>query len=185
MAKGIIIVSDPNPHGISHKLIAPTIKLIYSKRGFKCDVVDLYRDEFNPMATDATASNLIARHYKHLIKTADHIHFISNVNLGGISPGLEGFFDQVLNKGFAYDIIDNKTKSRLHKKEVYFYLQHSKKMRTRFNAAWMRLRFSVIPTIFKTSTIFQSDLTWGVKEVKSKKIKEIRNKLISKLFENK
>ena len=58
-------------------------------------------------------------------------------------------------------------------------------MRTRFNAAWMRLKFSVIPTIFKSSTIFQSDLTWGINEVKSKKIKKIRNKLISKLFENK
>jgi len=185
MAKGIIIVSDPNPLGISHKLIAPTIKLLYSKRGLDCSVIDLYRDEFNPMATDATAANLIARHYKHIIKTADHIHFISNVNLGGVSPGLEGFFDQVLNKGFAYDVVNNKTKSRLHKKEVYFYLHHSKKMRTRFNAAWMRLKFSVIPTIFKSSTIFQSDLTWGINEVKSKKIKKIRNKLISKLFENK
>ena len=185
MLKGIIIISDPNPYGISHKLIAPTIKLLYSKRNLKCDVIDLYRDEFNPMATDATASNLISRHYKHLIKTADHIHFISNINLGGISPGLEGFFDQVLNKGFAYDVIDNKTKSRLHKKEVYFYLYHKKTMRTRFNATWMRLKFSIIPTIFKTSTIFQSDLTWADPKIKSKKINKIRNKLISKLFKNK
>lgn len=184
--RGIIIISDPNPYGISHKLIAPTIKLLYTKRGFKCDIIDLHRDEFNPMATDATMSNRIAQHYKHQIKTSDQIHFVSSVNLGGVSPGLEGFFEQVLSDGFAFNIINGKIKSRLDKKEVYFHLHHTnKKIFTRFNTAWMRLKFSVIPAIFKTSTIFQSDLSWADREIKTKGIEKVRTKIKSKLFENK
>jgi len=182
MSRGLIVVSDSNPLGLSHKLIAPTIKLLYTKRGFKCDIIDLHRDEFNPMANRDSLSNKLSKHYKHHIKTADHIHFITSVNLGGISPGLEGFFEQVLTSGFAYDSIDGKPKGRLHKKEVYFYLQHTKTMKTKFNAAWLRLKFSVIPTIFKTSTIFQSGLSWGDREIKSKKINKVRNTLIKKLF---
>lgn len=182
---GLIIISDPNPHGVSHKLIAPTIKLLYTKRGFKCNVVDLYRDEFDPMATEVTASNRMSRHYKHLVKTATSIHFISSVNLGGISPGLEGFFDQVLSRGFAYDMIDGKSKSRLDKKDVYFYLQHPNKIKFKFNSTWLRLKLSVIPTIFKTSTIFQSDLSWAEYKVKTREINKIRSKLTKKIFENK
>lgn len=186
MPKGIIIISDPDPHGISHKLIKPTIKLLYTKRGFTCDIIDLYRDEFNPMATKDTAINLIARHYKHQVKTADHIHFISSANLGGLNPGIEGFFEQVLSDGFAYNNTNGKTKSRLDKKEVYFYIHHSSQIKTnKFNAVWMRLRFSIIPTIFKTSTIFQSDLNWIEPRVKLRGIEKIRNKIISKLFKNK
>jgi putative NADPH-quinone reductase len=184
MSKGLIIIADSNAIGMSHKLIAPTIKLLYIKRGFKCDVIDLHSDEFNPMSTRESVSNKLSKHYKHLIKTADHIHFVTSVNLGGISPGLEGFFEQVLTNGFAYNMNGDKPKSRLHKKEVYFYLQHSKRMKTRFNSAWLRLKFSVIPTIFKTSTIFQSDLNWGDPKVKNKKIKKVINSLISKLFKD-
>lgn len=177
-AKALIVVSDSNPHGISHRLIAPTIKLLYIKKGIDCIVIDLHKDGFDPMAPKNDMINAINRSYKHLVKTSTHIHFVTSIYFGGISPGIEGFFEQVLTDGFAYDYSYGKYKSRILTKKVFFYLNHIKISKNKFNTAWLRLKFGVIPLLFGKNYIFQSDLSWGNKDVKAKGINKIRNKLI-------
>jgi NAD(P)H-dependent FMN reductase len=99
----LIVIADKNPHGVSHKLIAPTIKLLYTKRGFTCKVINLHKDIFDATPIDGSPTNAMVRSYKHLLKTADHIHFVTNTHLGGLSPALVGFLEEVLRSGFGFD----------------------------------------------------------------------------------
>ena len=179
--RALIIIADKNQYGISHKLIAPTIKLLYTKRGFKCTVINLHKDEFDASLIDSAPISSIVRSYKHLIKTSDHIHFITNVHLGGLSPALEGFLEQVLTCGFAFDFDGVKTTGRLLKKRAFFHLQHTNVTRIKINSAYLRIRFSILQRIFKNITISQSDIRWVDRDKKTKGINKLRNRLIKKL----
>jgi|TARA_B110000114_G_scaffold170785_1_gene195924 putative NADPH-quinone reductase len=180
--RALIVIADKNQYGLSHKLIAPTIKLLYIKRGFKCQVVNLHADEFDAALIDTAPVSAMARSYKHLIKTADHIHFITSIHLGGLSPALEGFLEQALTIGFAFDYDGSKTTGRLRKKRAFFHLQHTNNVKSKFNSAYLRIKFSILQRIFKDITITQSDNSWIDRDKKTKGINKLRNSLIKKLF---
>jgi putative NADPH-quinone reductase len=180
--RALIVIADKNQCGLSHKLIAPTIKLLYIKRGFKCQVVNLHADEFDAALIDTAPVSAMARSYKHLIKTADHIHFITSIHLGGLSPALEGFLEQALTIGFAFDYDGSKTTGRLRKKRAFFHLQHTNNVKSKFNSAYLRIKFSILQRIFKDITITQSDNSWIDRDKKTKGINKLRNSLIKKLF---
>tara|TARA_B110000285_G_scaffold122222_1_gene138177 strand:- start:191 stop:742 length:552 start_codon:yes stop_codon:yes gene_type:complete len=180
--RALIVIADKNQYGLSHKLIAPTIKLLYIKRGFKCNVVNLHTDEFDAALIDTAPISAMVRSYKHLIKTSDHIHFITSVHLGGLSPALEGFLEQALTSGFAFDYDGSKTTGRLRKKRAFFHIQHANHIRSKFNSAYLRIKFSILQRIFKDITITQSDSSWVDRNKRTKGINKLRNKLIKKLF---
>ena len=179
--RALIVIADKDQYGLSHKLIAPTIKLLYLKRGFECQVVNLHHDEFDAALIDSAPVSAMVRSYKHLIKTSDNIHLISSVHLGGLSPALEGFLEQVLTSGFAFDY-NGKTTGRLRKKRAFFHINHSNNIRSKFNSAHFRIKFSILQRIFKDITITQSDLSWVDRNKRAKGINKLRNRLIKKLF---
>tara|TARA_B110000902_G_scaffold260386_1_gene333209 strand:- start:588 stop:1139 length:552 start_codon:yes stop_codon:yes gene_type:complete len=180
--RALIVIADKNQYGLSHKLIAPTIKLLYIKRGFKCNVINLHTDEFDAALIDTAPVSAMVRSYKHLIKTSDHIHFITSVHLGGLSPALEGFLEQALTGGFAFDYDGSKTTGRLRKKRAFFHIGHSNHIRSKFTSAYLRIKFSILQRIFKDITITQSDSSWVDKNKRAKGINKLRNRLIKKLF---
>jgi putative NADPH-quinone reductase len=171
--KVLIIVSDSNQVGISYKLLAPTIKLLYSKKGWDCEVIDLYSSGFDPVAGIDTMKNMIARSYKNSIKKADNIHFISNVYLGGISPVMEGFFQQVISRDFGFEYNGKKYKSLLKSKNVFFHLNYNTKLRFKFNPTWARIKFDLIPKVFGTGKVFQSDINWVEPAIKNREISKL------------
>jgi len=185
MPKGLIIISDSNQVGISHKLIVPTIKLLYLKRGYDCTVINLHQTGFDPMLPPSnidSKNNAITKAYKHYFKTADQIHFISNKHTGGLSAGIEGFLEHVVTNGFAYQYDGTKLISRVKNKEVFFHVHNSYKNITKFDSIWFRIKLSKLPKLFKSCNIYQSDLSWANQKSKNKKIKKLRDTLIKKLF---
>lgn len=183
MPKGLIIISDSNPYGISHKLIAPTIKFLYTKRGLDCDVINLHDGGFDPMISPIDSkNNAVTKAYKHYFKMADQIHIITNRHLGGLSAGVEGFFEHVLTSGFSYQYNGSTMKSMIKNKDVYFHIHDPHANNVIFNSTWFRIKFSGISKLFKSTTIFQSDLNWADTTIKNKKIHKLRDSLIKKLF---
>lgn len=171
MPKGLIIIADPKQSGTSAKMIAPTIKLLYNKRKLKCDIVNLYVDQFQSTMPEGIIEDTIKKSYMHQIKTADHIHIISSVSFGGIDSSIEGFIEKILNPDTNL------------KKSTFFYLNHSQKPKTRFNTAWFRVRFSPLMKILNIKEIIQLDYGWeSTTSDKNKSLKKLRNKLIKKLF---
>jgi len=177
MNRALIIIADSNPLGLSYKLLAPTIKLFYSKQGWDCEVLDLFANGFDPVASMDIMKNRIARSYKHSIKKANRIHFITNVHLGGISPIMEGFFQQTLSRDFAFEYNGKKYISKLKNKEAFFHLNYSTKLRFKFNPTWARLKFDLLPKVFNGGVVFQSDLKWVDPKIKKREI----NKMIKYL----
>jgi putative NADPH-quinone reductase len=184
MPRGLIILSDPNSYGISHKLITPTIKHLYKKRGFDCMVIDLHKDGFNPMLTLEERHNnvnAITAAYKHFFKKADQIHFVSNQHLGGLSAGIEGFIEQVVKNNFAFESDGTSIKSSIKSKDSFFYVHSSFKNSTILNAVWFRIKIGMF-NIFKSAKVFQSDLRWAIPDVKNKEMHKLNNYLIKKIF---
>lgn len=152
MPKGLIILADSNQVGISYKLILPIVKYFYAKGDTKYQIINLYREGFDPMVTDSTVG-VLSRSYMHAIKTADEIHIITNSHLGGLSPSIEGFFERILKNDFAYQRKGHSRSSRINTKDVYFYVTFNTK-RFRYGPIWLRLKF-IIGKLFKSSTVFQ------------------------------
>jgi putative NADPH-quinone reductase len=56
--KCLIIIAHPDRKAIEHKNILPTIKMSYKKEGHHVEVVDLYRDGYNPSLFVGDMSNI-------------------------------------------------------------------------------------------------------------------------------
>jgi putative NADPH-quinone reductase len=180
MKKGLIIIADSNPSGPGHKLILPTLRYIYAKSDYKYQIIDLYRDDFNPMFNSGITTDGLTKSYMHSIKTASEIHFISNTHLNGISAGLEGFFERVLKDRFAYNRSGRNRMSLLKSKDTYFYITHSVK-RNRFNPLWFRIKF-IIGKLFKSCKVYQFHPD-KVTKVGNKEFKMSFDKMIRKWLE--
>lgn len=153
MRKAVIFIADSNPVGQSHRLILPAIRFVYLKKGIDCKIIDPYREGYDPAITLNMGKNAMTQSYKHFIKTADHIHFITSSHLGGISPMMEAIFEQVLVNGFAYDRPQDKRKQKLNKK-VFFYVLYNHNI-FKLNALWWRLKFIISKQLFGTGKVFQ------------------------------
>jgi hypothetical protein len=178
MKKGLIILADANQVGIGYKLILPIVKYFYIKGDSKYQIINLYREGFDPMVTD-TITGSITRSYMHAIKTADEIHVITNSHLGGISPSFEGFIERIFKNDFAYQRDGSSRMSRLKSKDIYYYVTYNTK-RFRYGPVWLRLKF-IIGKLFKSSTVFQiyldDVLQQDTKQYKARLNKSIKKKL--------
>ena len=150
MPKALIIVSDSDLKGISHKMVVPSLKLFYKKLEWDVEVLDLIESQFTSLGNSGILFKKYINAYKNSIKTARDIHFITETNLGALSPELEKFFKDVLVEGFAYNnkgLLDGR---------AFFHLHHKKVTLIPFNLPWFRIRFSKLNSIFKKSKIFQT-----------------------------
>lgn len=176
MRKVLFIVAAPNDVGLIHKSIIPTVKLFYIKRGFMVEIIDLYQDQFNPMLKDNLIAASFIKSYRHSIKTAEHIHIFTPTQVGGFSPAMEGFFDNVLIDG--YISVDQKIK----KKTIFHVLHVNRKRINFFNFANLRLRLLILPKAFTWSKVIQYDLSLLDNANRTKILKDTVNKLSKVLF---
>jgi len=105
-----IILAHPW-HGSFNKAIMDTITAKYDSENIPYEVIDLHKDEFNPVYSEDELSlystgkyidPLIGR-YQGIIKESNKLIFIFPIWWSGMPAILKGFFDKVLLKDFAFN----------------------------------------------------------------------------------
>jgi hypothetical protein len=180
MHRAVIFIADSNPNGPGHKMILPAIRYMYLKKGIDCRIINPYKEGWDPTATTNMGQNTFTQSYKHFIKTATHVHFITSSHLGGVSPIMEGIFEHVLVNGFAYNRVEDKREKRF-KKKAFFYVMYNHNV-SKFNPLWLRLKFTMLRQLFSDGKVFQftpKDLI----NLKSKGVTEKLNTYFRKHFE--
>lgn len=178
----LIVIADLDQQSYTHKSIIPSIKRMYAKKNWNCEVVNLYREGFD--ITDTNKDNIFVRSFKHQVKSASQIHFVATTGLLGFSPLLIGFFDQVLTEGFAYSKKSGFFRSSytplLGKKDVWFHVSHTKTNATKLNLSWLKLK-QTIPAIFENAEVYQYGLECKNHAVLYKKLKKLTESLDSEV----
>lgn len=178
MSKCLIVIADKNQQSYTHKAILPTIKRAYQKKGWNIEVINLYREGFD--ITDTNKENVFVKAFKHQVKSATHIHFVSTTGLLGFSPMMIGFFNEVLTEGFAYTKKKGFFKStyqpHLGKKEVWFHVSHTQTKATKLNLSWLKLK-QTIPAVFENAEVLQYGLECGNHAILYKKLKKLTDSL--------
>ncbi len=98
-------------HGSFNAAILDTIISKLNKDNRAYQLIDLYKDEFNPVMTEKELSFFnkgespyeLTLKYQSIIKNTDEIVFIFPIWWGSAPAILKGFFDKVMLKGFAYN----------------------------------------------------------------------------------
>ncbi|MDD5362541.1 MAG: NAD(P)H-dependent oxidoreductase [Ignavibacteria bacterium] len=104
----LIIYAHPDNGSFNHAILERIKNGLVSVR-CNYEIIDLYKDNFNPVLvfnskikrSDAVNDDVIL-HYQNLVKKADHLIFIYPVWWYGLPAILKGFFDRVFVSGFAY-----------------------------------------------------------------------------------
>lgn len=105
-----IVFSHPW-HGSFNKAILDTITAKFDKENKPYEIIDLYKDKFNPVFTEEELSGysqgkindpLILK-YQQMIKRSDVMIFIFPNWWNTMPAILKGFFDKVLQKDFAFN----------------------------------------------------------------------------------
>lgn len=174
MKKALFILADPNLVSFLHKAVLPTIKLAYAKGGIKTEIININIDGFNPISKGNLISDSFLKAYKHAIKTSDHIHILSPTQMGGFSPALEGFFDQILIDEYI-------SKGNRINRTVFFHIFHSKRKINPLNLAYIRLKWMISPKVFGKTYVEQYTTSVLDKDARVKKLQRIKDK-ISKLI---
>jgi NAD(P)H dehydrogenase (quinone) len=86
--------------------------------GLKLDLIDLYKDEFDPVYSPEARDSKILE-YQIKIRKADLIVIFHPIWWGGVPAVLKGFLDKVLVPGFAYRYNKNQIQGLLEGKEAW------------------------------------------------------------------
>lgn len=113
MMKSLIIYAHPWDGSFNHAILAD-VKERLTLKGHAVDVIDLYKDGFDPVMRPGDLkffgrgeySDPLAKDYVERLKAADEVIFIYPVWWYGEPAMLKGFFDKVLLKGQAYAQVD-------------------------------------------------------------------------------
>ncbi|WP_067937069.1 NAD(P)H-dependent oxidoreductase [Alicyclobacillus kakegawensis] len=143
----LVIYAHPNPNSFN-AAIREQIERGLREGGHSFTVVDLYKDNFNPVLVihdQMRRSNMKddpeTAHYRELIRQADHLIFIYPVWWYGTPAILKGFFDRVLASGFAFTYDGLVPKGLLRGKSAWvFYTIDSPRWYARLvrrNAEWV------------------------------------------------
>jgi putative NADPH-quinone reductase len=145
----LIIVAHPHTQSFENNKLVKTITMSYKKKGCKVMVVDLYRDDYNPLIG---IDNAFSKSYRHLVKTSNEICIISTERWYGLLPIVEGFIEQVFVEGFAY----KSNQQLLTKKKLNLIITHdsteSNKWKSLNILKW-RLKYLVFSSFFKVKNI--------------------------------
>lgn len=105
-----IILAHPW-HGSFNKAILDVIVSKYEHENIPYRVLDLHKDNFNPVTSEAElavynagkALDPLITEYQEIVKKTDHIIFIFPIWWGTMPAILKGFFDKVLLKDVAFN----------------------------------------------------------------------------------
>lgn len=119
--KTLIIYSHPYEKSLNHAILNRLCQLL-TDDGQAFDVIDLYKDNFNPVLTreelnkyrfgKSIDSNVL--HYQQQLMTAKRLLFVFPIWWNDIPAILKGFLDKVMTKGFAYKIVPDTVKGLLN-----------------------------------------------------------------------
>ncbi|NLW15800.1 MAG: flavodoxin family protein [Erysipelothrix sp.] len=107
--KTLIIYAHPWDGSFNHHVLQMTIEKLEAK-GEHVDVIDLHKDEFNPVMhvsdlkvfAKGEYADPKAEDYVHRLKAADKVIFIFPIWWYGLPAILKGFMDKILLKGTTY-----------------------------------------------------------------------------------
>lgn len=105
-----IILAHPW-HGSFNKAIMDTITEKYDCDNIPYEIIDLHKDEFNPVVSEEELSvysqgkyiDPIVGKYQDIIKASSELIYIFPMWWSGMPAILKGFFDKVLLKDFAFN----------------------------------------------------------------------------------
>lgn len=173
MKKAVIFIADSNQVGLSKKLIAPTVKLLYQKAGWKCRVVDLYTCDFDPLQTNGLIQETFMKSFYHEINGSSHVHIFTHNYLGGYSAAFEGFIENMFNSKYISE--------SWKKKRLFIHINYVDKSPFLKSLSWSRFTSGRIKDIFKTVKVFSSDLTWTDATTKRNNVNKIKKYLTNLL----
>lgn len=109
----VLIYTHPYQESFNHAILEQMEK-IYAEQGQDYQVIDLYKDNFQPVLTaeqlkiysSGKTSDPLVKHYQDLIREADELTFIYPIWWHNYPAMLKGFFDRVMLHGFAYESND-------------------------------------------------------------------------------
>ena len=119
--KTIIIQCTPSKNSFS-EIIKEKIKSVLEEKKKSYDIIDLYKDNFNPVMNEmdeklyskGQSSDELVKKYQSYIKEGDEVIFIFPIWWNNVPAMLKGFFDKVFIKEFAFIEENNRPKGLLN-----------------------------------------------------------------------
>lgn len=110
-----IIYAHPYEKSFNAAILAE-IKRALADAGQTCEVLDLYRDGFNPVYRPEELAlfsrgkflDPLIKKYQDALKRADRVVFLFPVWWGEAPAVVKGFFDKVMLPGFGYKVVDGR-----------------------------------------------------------------------------
>ncbi len=118
--KTLIIYAHPWDGSFNHHVLETTTTLL-KNRGDQVDVIDLNKDQFNPVMTtedlkvfaSGQYADPMAEGYVQRLKEADNLVMIFPIWWYGEPAILKGFYDKVFLKGHVYGEVEHKLEGLL------------------------------------------------------------------------
>lgn len=118
--KTTIIVCNPSEKSFSKDIMNSVINNLEDKKK-EYEVVDLYKDKFNPVMTEedeklyslGKSNDILVKKYQTIIKDSDELILIFPIWWNNVPAMLKGFFDKVFIKEFAFTEENGVTKGLL------------------------------------------------------------------------
>jgi NAD(P)H dehydrogenase (quinone) len=153
ISKVLLVVANPeNPQDKRGSLVND-LAAIYAegcqKSGIEVDIIDLYRDNYNPIHYPNRRDTQTIE-YQIRMKKVDKVAFFHPVWWGGMPAIMKGFVDKVFTKDFAYKVEKGEMKGTLLKRSLVVSVGRysSWKMRYFFNnnleTIWQRVIFETV-----------------------------------------
>ncbi|MWN32748.1 MULTISPECIES: NAD(P)H-dependent oxidoreductase [unclassified Gilliamella] len=172
--KTLIIYSHPYEKSYNHAILERTVSLL-KESGKDFDIIDLYKDGFNPIytpeelrlySTGQTTDPLVEK-YQKMITDASDIVFIFPIWWYDLPAILKGFIDKVFKKNFSYIDTPTGIKGKIN------HINSTTVLTTSDAPTWF-IRFfagNSIKSVFINSTLKQL----GIKNVTWKNMGQIKN----------
>jgi NAD(P)H dehydrogenase (quinone) len=162
----VVILANPDSRSDHRAGVVSDLCASFCKRaignGFTVDIIDLYKDKFNPVAIPGNKDTQTLE-YQIRIKKADYIAVFHPIWWGTMPAILKGFCDKVFEPGFAYQHIHGTTRGMLHSKKAFVVaVSDSPEWEVKFMYAniikvmWQRVIFD--PCGIKTTFHLYSDV---------------------------
>lgn len=121
----LIIYAHPW-EGSFNNFVKDEIEKLLNSNGTEIDIIDLYKDGFDPVMNTADLSlfskgeyaDKLALEYAERLKTADELIIIFPIWWYGEPAILKGFYDKVFLKGHVYEEVDHQLKGLLKAKKA-------------------------------------------------------------------
>lgn len=119
--KTTIIYAHPYEESFNHAILSKEINL-FSKKNHDLTVIDLYKDEFNPVFSkkelhlfhEGKTSDSLVRKYQKILQKTDQLVFIFPIWWNEAPAIITGFINKVMTPDFAYHDMSHGIKGLLN-----------------------------------------------------------------------